>query len=380
MLRKQETRRSMRLYDVARNDVFSDGARAHVHRVRALIEAGGEKDDNDAWCGRTPSLMAIALLHLQAVLIQLISELPHKNRRGFILNILRPIVQVVRWTLLSCLLVLDQVARIFSVEREMAYFISRQTQHHRGHHDSHHHQHHHGHSLPNAATPPSPPHDTGSSTHEIEDKTVHESDTFPLIEEVEETDEDDRRSDEKGTVRPASVGESVTRASVCSTSGPSFRRSRLPIRDRDRKTSLPTKTATSVLGHVRSLSNNMTMPSFHAEVLPLLNTSPHRPTNPHHANSSQSNSGHSLRRITGTRDLVHSSLSRRGSDSSNESLPQKYTTTTNTATFRSATADPAVHYHEHHHHHIHKRTGSDPATSPRLAPRPYSTRGGTWRT
>ncbi|ORY98948.1 hypothetical protein BCR43DRAFT_488465 [Syncephalastrum racemosum] len=370
MLRKQETHRAMRLYDVARADVFSDGARAHVRRVRALIEAGNEKDDNDAWCGRTPSLMAIALLQLQALLIQLISELPHKHRGGFILSLLRPLVQAVRWILLSGLLVLDQVARIFSVEQEMTYFVSKQSQQRHGYHDS---RRHHHHQQLNDTALHSPPIDSERLPYEIQDRIVHEFDTFPLIEEVEEIDEGDRRSDEKGTVRPVSVSESVTHASECSTSGPASRRGPLPRHERDRKSSLPSKTATAVLGHVRSLSNNMTMPSFHAEKLPLLNTiHPHRPSTPHHVNSSQSSSGHSLRRITGTRDLVHSPLSRRGSGSSNESLSQKYTTTTSTTALRPATADSAVHYHEHHHHHIHKRAGSDPSTTPR--------RGAAWRT
>lgn len=108
----------MHLYDKVRQDLFEETQQTNL---------------------RTPSITTICLLQIQAYIIQILSTLPpirdtraSSSYQRLIVSLRSVIRHCLRWILLVILLILDNIARILNVEREMADLVPSSTNTSRG--------------------------------------------------------------------------------------------------------------------------------------------------------------------------------------------------------------------------------------------------------
>ncbi|KAI8145643.1 hypothetical protein BJV82DRAFT_601729 [Fennellomyces sp. T-0311] len=272
------------LYDRARNDMFQKDD-SQVKRVRSLFERDEEQEEERSVAVRQPSITAIMLLQCQVSLIQAITALPAKRKptTDFVKLTVSSGQQALRWSMLCGLFVLDNVSRMLGVENEMislddesTIFVDGQVNGDPSSYPSH-----------SPSPPPVPALSSPATTSRP--SSVCSSPQQPVLPEPRQS----------SSTPPSPSRRSPTPVIL----------SRLPVRTR--KISLPLDTPPR--SHVRSLSNNMTMPSHHIHQQP------------------------SLRRSSGRRDLTamrgSSSAMRPGSSASEGELA------------------PQVHYHHHQHYH-----------------------------
>lgn len=229
----------------------------------------------------TPSITAILLLHMEVSLIQLISSLPTKRHHGMIFaRFITHAQQAVRWMLLVGLLILDNVSNMLGIDKEMDRLASQQQQ--RG-------------GIKKERMPP------------VEFEIVHLEPDF-IEEQALSTTEHGPYDEEEDQSTSTAVAAPVAAAAATTTNNHHHhnpRRSPTAMSAhgmpsvRSRKTSLPTSRTAPRGGHVRSLSNNMTLPAKHAT---------HR---------------HTLRRIDGQRNLISVTSTASSSSSSYHEPPAR---------------------------------------------------------
>lgn len=240
----------MFLYDYAKNDTFPTTRGYNQHAKHLIYNDNSAAMMNTENNSNTPSITAILLLHMEVSLIQLISSLPAKRQHGMrFARSITHLQQAVRWMLLVGLLILDNVSNMLGIDKEMDRLASKHQQH----------------NIKKDKKQP------------VEFEIVHLEPDFITEQELSTTQgqelEHDQDVEESHSTSTAVANNNPRRSPTAMTAHgmPSVR---------SRKTSLPSSRTTPRGGHVRSLSNNMTLPAKHAT---------HR---------------HTLRRIDGQRNLI----------------------------------------------------------------------------
>ncbi|KAI7852786.1 hypothetical protein BDC45DRAFT_512541 [Circinella umbellata] len=359
---------------------------------------------------RHPSITTLMLLQCQVSLIQAISTIPSKRQptTNFVKLTVSSGQQVLRWSMLCGLFVLDNVSRVLGVENEMVslddestVFVDGQVDddqssasyrrigYNIGSSSNSNHSENNNEAFPSsslAASSQTPAPDLSlsqtsvsrpSSDYSISEPPVvdtsvsQEQNPTALEPEAEPKPEEQSQSHAPAPImvtqpKPHQSSSTPPSPPPCSSQPSSLppRRSsptpahinnnntpvatnnvvpsRLPVA-RTRKISLPLDSAAVSHSHVRSLSNNMTMPSQHASV----------PSQLHHHQQQPS-----LRRSTGRRDLA-STLSGNHSGVSLHNITVRPKSTSSTEDITQ------VHYH--HHHHYHQDQAPSPSSTTRSA-------------
>lgn len=267
----------MFLYDYARNDTFLTTRGGHNQHARHFLY----NDDTMAMMktessSNAPSITAILLLHMQVSLIQLISSLPTKRHHGMIFaRFITHVQQAVRWMLLVGLLILDNVSNMLGIDKEMDRLASQQ----RG-------------GIKKERMQP------------VEFEVVHLEPDF-IEEQALGTTVHGQYDEEEDQSLSTLVATATTATTAVATNHHNPRRSPTAMSAhgmpsvRSRTTSLPTSRTAPRGGHVRSLSNSMTLPAIHAT---------HR---------------HTLRRIDGQRNLISVTSTASSSSSSYHEPPAR---------------------------------------------------------
>lgn len=338
------------LYDHARRDAFA--AIEHANHVDMLLAPPGSTPKK-----RIPSITTIVLLQMQVSMFKMIGSIPSSSQSTATAHTLQPattpptplpddnatkkgidqppryrrvaavkgcLQTAARWSLLFGLVVLDNVGRVLGVEEEMAHVCEpeeqqQQQQQHEVRHngpylvESQQQQEQHV-SFDNnndaITRVPSPP----TNTHRSMSPTSPSLPAPPPI-----------------MINPQPRASSSTHTHGASTAHPHrTRKISAPTGSSNNSTGYPhhhrhdcttAGAVTQPMGHVRSLSNNMTMPA-----------------------SKVSSGRHSLRRIEAQRDLVSVQSS---SSSSTSSLHHRRRVEEDD----SENVPSQIHYHHHHHFH-----------------------------
>ncbi|KAG2227623.1 hypothetical protein INT45_002308 [Circinella minor] len=403
------------LYDQARNDMFhkhqpittTTATTITQHDVEEMkrVHSLFVQQEQQAIAIRHPSITTLMLLQCQVSLIQAISTIPSKRQptTNFVKLTVSSGQQVLRWSMLCGLFVLDNVSRVLGVENEMVSLDDESTVFVDGQVDDDHssasyrrigcniasssnssnsnHSEDNNEAFPSslAASSQTPVPDLSlsqtsvsrpSSDYSISESPVVDTNVSqkqnPIAPELEEqsqapaptmvTQPKPHQSSSTPPSPPPCSSQpfslpprrsSPTPAHINNNNTPvatnNVISSRLPVA-RTRKISLPVDSAAVSHSHVRSLSNNMTMPSQHASL----------PTQLHHHHQQQP----SLRRSTGRRDLA-STLSGNHSGVSLNNITVRPQSTSST--------DDITQVHYHHHHHYHQDQIPSPSSTRRSA-------------
>ncbi|CDS11545.1 hypothetical protein LRAMOSA03808 [Lichtheimia ramosa] len=324
------------LYDHAKQDAFA--ATEHANQVHMLLGSSGSTCKQ-----RIPSITTIMLLQMQVSMIQMIGSISSSKSTAVVTHTTQPstplpeesatkkstdhptryhrvaavkgcLQKAARWSLLFGLVVLDNVGRALGVEEEMAHVCEQEQQqvHHyqpylvESQQQQQQHVSFHDKNNNDAVTRvPSPPTNTTPTLS---------APPPPIMINPQQP-----RASSSTHTHSVSPAHAARTRKISAPTG-SSNSSHYPHHHRHDCNTSPSS-VTQPMGHVRSLSNNMTMPA-----------------------SKMTTSRHSLRRIEAQRDLVSVKSS---SSSSTSSLHHRRRVEEDD----SENVPSQIHYHHHHHFH-----------------------------